>query len=107
MDLIWFHSLVLAACVPLVADPQPKPQPKPGAAASAVFAGRSGKPMAKARLFIGEVLGDGEVLYAKTKLAANVSASTDDQGRFQITGLPAGRYAIRIPARQPRRRAAD
>ena len=95
MSLIWFHPLVLAAMLWLPADPQPSSPAKPGATASGVFTGRSGKPMAKSRLFVGEVVGDQEVLYAKIKLTAGLpSVLTDEQGRFQLTGFPPGRYTI-------------
>ena len=95
MSLIWFHPLVLAAMLWLLAAPQPTSPAKPGATASGVFRGRSGKPMAKSRLFVGEVVGDQEVLYAKIKLTAGLpSVLTDEQGRFQLTGFPPGRYTI-------------
>jgi hypothetical protein len=95
MSLTWFRPLLLAALASLPADSQPKPQPKPGASASGVFVGRSGRPMAKARLFMGEVVGDEEVIYAKIKLTASLPAApTDDQGRFQLVGFPPGRYTI-------------
>lgn len=95
MSLTWFGPLVLALLASLPADSQPKPQTKQGASASGVFVCRSGKPMAKARLFMGEVMGDEEVLYAKIKLPDSLpSALTDDQGRFQLTGFPPGQYTI-------------
>jgi hypothetical protein len=95
MSLIWFRPLMLAAVASLLADPQPKSQPKSGATASGVFVGRSGKPMAKARLIVGEVVSDEELLYAKIKLPSNLPAAlTDDKGQFQLTGFPPGRYTI-------------
>jgi len=95
MSLTWFRPLMLVALVSLPANPQPKSQPKTAASASGVFVGRSGKPMAKVQLVMGEVAGDEEVLYAKIKLPANLpSALTDGQGRFQLTGFAPGRYTI-------------
>ena len=95
MSLTWFRPLLLAALAALPADSQPKSQPKQGATASGVFVCRGGKSMAKARLFMGEVVRDEEVLFAKIKLTASLpTALTDDQGRFQLTGFPPGRYTI-------------
>ena len=86
MSLTWFRPLLLAALAALPADSQPKSQPKQGATASGVFVCRGGKSMAKARLFMGEVVRDEEVLFAKIKLTASLpTALTDDQGRFQLT----------------------
>lgn len=81
----------------------PAPPAKGSATASGVFLGRSGKPMAKARLFLGEIAGDQEVLYAKVKLPTTLpSATADDQGRFQFKGFPPGEYTIvYLPAGAP------
>ncbi len=85
----------LGTFVLLTAGGQPKPQPKSGAMAGGVFVGRSGKPMVKARLFLGEILGDQEVTYAKIKLLGALPAATcDDQGKFQFKGFPPGEYTI-------------
>ena len=85
----------LGALALLTLAQQPKAQPKPGAVAGGVFAGRSGKPMAKARLLLGEIQGDQEVTYAKIKLpAAAPTAICDDQGRFQFKGFAPGEYTI-------------
>lgn len=60
-----------------------------------VFVGRSGKPMAKTRLTLGEVVGDTEILHAKIKLPPAIpSAATDANGRFQFAGVPPGEYTI-------------
>ncbi len=81
----------------------PTPPPKGSATVTGVFMGRSGKPMVKARLFLGELVGDHEVLYARLKLPTTLpSATTDDQGRFQFQGLPPGEYTIvYLPAGAP------
>lgn len=81
----------------------PAPPAKGSATASGVFHGRSGKPMARARLFLGEIVGDQEVLYAKVKLPTTLpSATADDQGRFQFKGFPPGEYTIvYLPAGAP------
>ncbi|MGH9657631.1 MAG: hypothetical protein ACRD96_03745 [Bryobacteraceae bacterium] len=73
----------------------PEPQAASGATASGIFTGRSGKPMAKARLFLGQIEGDQEVTWAKIKLRATIPAATcDDQGRFQVKGFTPGDYTI-------------
>jgi len=60
-----------------------------------MFVGRSGKPMAKARLMLGEVAGDQEITYAKIRLGAKpLSAVTDDNGAFQIKDVAPGRYTL-------------
>ncbi|MEK7406392.1 MAG: carboxypeptidase-like regulatory domain-containing protein [Acidobacteriota bacterium] len=86
--------VVLAAAVsPLAA--QQKPQPKPSATATGVFVGRSGKPMAKARVILGQVAGDQDTTQARIKLPASApSATTDDQGRFEFKGFTPGEYTI-------------
>lgn len=99
--------VLLAVAVSLAGGQPPKSQAKPqtkaGAAVTApptataegVFVGRSGKPMVKARLFLGEVAGDEDSPYAKVKLPARLpSAVTDEQGRFQFKGFPPGKYTI-------------
>lgn len=70
--------------------------PTPGEiVAGGVFVGRSGKPMAKARLVLGELIGDDQVTHAKIKLLDEVStAVADDEGRFQFKGFTPGTYAI-------------
>jgi hypothetical protein len=63
--------------------------------ADGVFLGRSGKPMANARLVLGEVVGDQEVTYARVKLVGNVStAVADREGRFQFKGFTPDTYTI-------------
>lgn len=70
-------------------------QTKPTAVANGVFVGRSGKPMAKTRVLLGQVAEDGETLYAWLKMPANLpSAVTDEKGQFQLKGFAPGAYAI-------------
>jgi hypothetical protein len=88
-------SVLLAFAVSACAGQPAKSQAKAGATASGVFMGRSGKPMAKATLILGEVTGDQDVSYAKIKVLGRLSsAAADDQGRFQFKGIPPGMYAI-------------
>lgn len=88
-------SVLLGTLVPLAFGQQTKPQPKSAATVSGVFTGRSGKPLAKAKLFLGQVVGDQEVLYARIKMPATLpSAVCDDQGRFQFKDVTTGEYTI-------------
>jgi len=65
------------------------------ATAGGVFVGRSGKPMAKARVVLGAVAGDQQLTYATVKLGAKPpSAVTDAEGRFQFADFAPGRYTI-------------
>ena len=86
--------LLAATATYLCGGPLAKSETKAGVTtAHGVFLGRSGKPMAKTRLILAEVAGDQEVIYAKIKLAINPPITiTDDQGRFQFTGLTPGLY---------------
>ncbi len=96
MRLVWLRLLTLLA-VALCADAgQPsKPQSQPRATVSGVFVGRSGKPMAKAHLFLGEVLGDQVLVYSRIKLVAQPPyAIADDKGRFVFPGVAPGKYTI-------------
>ncbi len=74
---------------------KPQPPVKADAVADGVFLGRSGKPMAKAKVFLGEVTADEDFPYAVLRLPERLpSAVTDDQGRFQFKNFPPGRYTI-------------
>lgn len=52
---------------------------------------------------MGEIAGDQEVLYAKVKLPTTLpSATTDEQGRFQLKGFLPGEYTlVYLPAGAP------
>lgn len=66
-------------------------QAKPAATATGVFVGRSGKPMAGARLILCDVLEDREFLYARLRLLSSVPVATADaKGRFQLQGFKPG-----------------
>jgi len=96
MSRIWLRlPVVLAAVVSSLAGQQPKPQPKPAVTTAGVFMGRSGKPMANARLVLGEIESEEEWPFARIKLVNSVSAAVvDEKGRFQFKGLTPGRYTI-------------
>jgi len=94
MKIVPALILCLATCQ-LKAGQQAKAPAKGTAQATGIFVGRSGKPMAKARVILGEVVGDQEVTYAKIKLPPTLpSATTDEQGRFQFKGFVPGEYTI-------------
>jgi len=98
------RALVVAwAAASLCLAQQAKAPAKGSATASGVFVGRSGKPMVKARIFMGEIAGDHEVLYARVKLPTTLpSATTDEQGRFQLKGFTPGEYTlVYLPAGAP------
>lgn len=81
---------------PAPAEPEAKEEPAPSEiTATGVFLGRSGKPMADARLILGEVMGDEDVTYARVRLVAKVAAAVADaQGRFQFKGFTPGTYTV-------------
>ena len=90
MKAKWLHTLVLAAAAVCPAADQPK-APMPATSASGVFLGKSGKPMAGARLILCEALED----QAKIRLLPDVpTATADPTGRFTIKGFKPGRYTI-------------
>ena len=83
------------ALAPLTFGQQAKTQSKPGTAASGVFVGRSGKPLARAKLFLGRIVADQEIAYARIRLPATLpSAVCDSQGRFEFKGFTPGEYTI-------------
>ncbi len=78
------------------AKSEPPPDPTPEAVvATGVFTGRSGKPIAKARLYLAEISGDEVFFQATVKLVPKVStAVTDEEGGFQFKGFIPGTYTI-------------
>ena len=93
---LWsFRVLVLTAvALPACAMEIPKPLTKSAISATGVLTGRSGKPMANARLFMGMVEGDQDEEEAKVVLSGLPFAQSDAHGRFQTTGFAPGRYTI-------------
>ncbi len=75
---------------------EPKEDPTPGEiVATGVAIGRSGKPMAGARLFLAEIVATDTSPYAAVRLAADVdTAVVDKEGRFQFKGFAPGTYTI-------------
>jgi hypothetical protein len=91
MRLKWLHVLILLA-VPAYLPGQ---QSKPGATASGVFLGRSGTPMAGARLILCSVHENRDSFRGVLRLLANVPTATADKtGRFEFKGFAPGRYCI-------------
>lgn len=95
MHHFWIRAVVLAAVVPAACIAQPsKPSYKGDASASGVLAGRSGKPMGNARVFLGKVEDTEDVLQGTVRLGGLPIAQTDAQGRFKISGFAPGRYTL-------------
>ena len=95
MRRFWFRVLVLAAVsVWVCAGQQPKMSSKGQASATGVFVGRSGKPMANARLFLGKIEDDEDMLQAKVRLGGLPIAQTDAKGQFKFSGFVPGSYTI-------------
>jgi len=91
----WIRAMVLTAVVPATCiGQQPKPSYKGDASTSGVLAGRSGKPMGNARVFLGKVEDDQDVLQGTLRLGGLPIAQTDAQGRFKISGFAPGRYTL-------------
>ncbi len=94
MRPIWFVSMLLAGCGVFLAGGPPI-DPKVGAGATGVFMGRSGKPMAKARLILAEVVGDDEVTFAKVRLLAKAApVLADEKGQFRFGAVAPGNYTL-------------
>lgn len=88
----WLHLLVLLAVAGCLPGQQPKSQPKPATTtAGGVFLGKTGKPMAGARLILCAWLED----QSKIRLLPNVpTATADPTGRFAFRGFTPGRCTI-------------
>ncbi len=96
MTAKWLFGLVLVAAIAGFPSEPSKSQPKPGTTANGVFVGKSGKPMAGARLILCQAPGE----YSKIKLLRNVpTATADAAGKFTLRGFDAGRWTlIYLPA---------
>ena len=81
---------------PAAGAPEAVGDPTPGQiVAGGTFMGRSGKPMAGARLVLGTVSGDEMFPHSNITLAAAaLTAVADEQGRFQFTDFTPGPYTI-------------
>ncbi len=91
----WWHTLILLALAGYLPGQQPKSQSSPGTTASGVFLGRSGKPMAGARLILCDIVEDADSFRGKARLLSNVPIATADKtGRFEFRGFAPGRYTI-------------
>lgn len=92
----WLPALILAGLTIAYAGQQPKSQSNPATSADGVFLGRSGKPMAGARLILCEARTD----VAKIRILAGVpTATVDPQGRFTLKNFEPGRWTlIYLPA---------
>jgi hypothetical protein len=79
---------------PAVAE-APKAQTPAAMVVTGIFAGRSGKPMVKARLVLGEIVSDDQYRYSKVRLVPHVpTAVTNAEGRFEFKGFKPGEYTI-------------
>ncbi len=87
MRPIWVCTLVLAATTLSF----PGEQPKPGTTANGTFLGKSGKPMAGARLILAELIED----QGRIRVLLNVpTVTTDPAGKFVLRGFTPGRWTI-------------
>ena len=92
---LWIRAMVLTAVLTVAClGQQPKSSNKGDASASGVLVGRSGKPMVNARVFLGKVEDDQDVLQARVKLGGLPISQTDAQGRFKINGFVPGSYTL-------------
>src|SRR5215831_17396074 len=74
------------------AQPPPRDRPRPPAQAGSaairgrIFAADTGRPLRRARI----------AALAPELAGESRTVSTDSDGRYELTGLPAGRYTIRV-----------
>ncbi len=89
-----WHAFFLLAIAGYLSAQQPK-SPQPATAGGGVFLGRSGKPMAGARLILCEVLEDRDSFRGRVRLLSAVpTATAAKDGRFEFRGFAPGRYTI-------------
>lgn len=84
----WLLIPVLAAAT--VCFPGEQPKPKPATSADGMFLGRTGKPMAGARLILCEAIED----QGKIRLLDVPTATADQQGKFTLRGFQPGRWTL-------------
>lgn len=110
LSLLLVALLILGACEQPVSETTPAGEAatEEGAAAevaddptpdeivaTGVIMGRSGQPMAKARLVLAQVAAGGQFSQARLVLADEVSTVTaDEEGRFEFKGFVPGKYTI-------------
>jgi len=84
-----------SAAPPAVEAEVPKPTSPAEMIARGLFVGRSGKPMARARLMLADISGDDVFRYARIRLVAKVAtAVADADGKFEFKGFTPGVYTI-------------
>ena len=95
MHRLWFSAIVLTVAVAApCAGQQPKPSTKPATSVVGVLTGHTGKPLPNARVFLGKIEDDEEMLMAKVHLGGLPMGQTDVQGKFKLTGFAPGSYTI-------------
>jgi len=82
----WLFPLMLASVVVCF----PGGQPKPATTANGVFLGKSGKPMAGARLILCQALED----QGKIRLLDVPTVTADQAGKFTLRGFNPGRWTL-------------
>jgi hypothetical protein len=94
MGLVW-RIVTLSAFVAVSGAGQPpKSQPKGEPGPRGIVVGRGGKPLANARLFLGQVAGDQELVQAKVKIGGFPITQANAQGQFQFEHIAFGSYTV-------------
>ncbi len=94
MGLVWQWAAIFALVAVSGADQPQKSHPKGESGAGGVIVGRSGKPLANARLFLGQVVGDQEITQARVKIGGLPISQANAQGQFQFGRVFPGAYTI-------------
>jgi hypothetical protein len=94
MRHLCLSAIVLTVVIFPCTGQQPKSTTKPSTSVSGRLTGRSGKPLAHARVFLGKVEDDREVLMANVRLSGLPFSLTDEQGTFKLSGFVPGNYTI-------------